>query len=118
VTGNPVRELLVASHILPWGRFPAERVNPRNGLCLAAHFDRAFDRGLISFDEGLRLVVGRVLRNHSAHPAIRTEFLAREGLRLAAPQRFAPQPHFLEYHRVHLFDTDDAASVEQEGIVP
>src|SRR5438034_5029431 len=33
VTGNPVRELLIASHILPWSQFPKERVNPRTGLC-------------------------------------------------------------------------------------
>jgi putative restriction endonuclease len=40
ITGNPVDEILVASHILPWSDFPKERLNPRNGLCLAAHFDR------------------------------------------------------------------------------
>jgi len=54
ITENPIGDLLVASHILPWSKFPNERLNPRNGLCLAAHFDRAFDRGLISFDDSLR----------------------------------------------------------------
>ena len=34
VTGNPIEELLVASHILPWSEFPDQRLNPRNGLCL------------------------------------------------------------------------------------
>jgi hypothetical protein len=29
---------LVASRILPWGKFTAERLNPKNGLGLAAHF--------------------------------------------------------------------------------
>jgi predicted restriction endonuclease len=51
ITGNPIEDLLVASHIMPWAKFPAQRLNPRNGLCLSAHFDRAFDRGLVSFDE-------------------------------------------------------------------
>jgi len=36
ITGMPIKEILVASHILPWAEFPAERLNPRNGLCLAA----------------------------------------------------------------------------------
>jgi putative restriction endonuclease len=39
ITGINVRELLVASHILPWGKFPAERLNPQNGLCLSRLHD-------------------------------------------------------------------------------
>lgn len=35
ITGDPIPELLVASHILPWGKYPEHRLNPRNGLCLA-----------------------------------------------------------------------------------
>jgi hypothetical protein len=33
VTGLPVRELLVASHILPWSSHEVERLNVRNGIC-------------------------------------------------------------------------------------
>lgn len=51
VTGNPISQLLVASHILPWGNYPEHRLNPRNGLCLAQTQDAAFDKGLITFDE-------------------------------------------------------------------
>ena len=54
VTGLAVRELLVASHILPWGAHPAERLNVRNGLSLSRLHDAAFDSGLIAFDEALR----------------------------------------------------------------
>jgi putative restriction endonuclease len=35
VTGLAVPELLVASHIVPWADDPANRLNPRNGLCLS-----------------------------------------------------------------------------------
>ena len=117
VTGNPVLELLVASHILPWGRFPAERLNPRNGLCLSAHFDRAFDRGLMTFDEDLRLVVGQALRSYSDHPSIQTEFLAREGTRLTVPERFAPDLRFLEYHRNNLFESSQPFMSDGEEAV-
>jgi putative restriction endonuclease len=103
VTGNPVPELLVASHILPWHQFPKERLNPRNGLCLAAHFDRAFDRGLITFDEQLRLSLSPALRKRLPNPAIETEFCRREGRRLAVPERFEPNADFLRYHRESLF---------------
>jgi len=45
VTGLDVPELLIASHIIPWAKDAKQRMNPRNGLCLNALHDRAFDRG-------------------------------------------------------------------------
>jgi putative restriction endonuclease len=106
ITGNPVDELLVASHILPWSDFPKERLNPRNGLCLAAHFDKAFDRGLITFDERLRLVVSPVLRRRLPNRALESEFVQREGQALVCPDRFAPDPEFVRYHRSGIFRGD------------
>lgn len=99
ITGNPVEELLVASHILPWGDFPQHRLNPQNGLCLVAHFDRAFDRHLITFDSELRLVLSPALRRYLPNPALELEFVSREGKRLSFPDRFLPDPDFLAFHR-------------------
>jgi putative restriction endonuclease len=99
ITGNPVEDLLVASHILPWSDFPQQRLNPRNGLCLAAHFDRAFDRRLVAFDCEMRLVLSPVLRRYLPNPAIESEFVHREGQRLICPDRFPPEAEFLAYHR-------------------
>ncbi|MDW8310784.1 MAG: HNH endonuclease signature motif containing protein, partial [Verrucomicrobiales bacterium] len=39
ISGINVPRLLVASHIKPWGKFPSERLNPRNGLYLSALHD-------------------------------------------------------------------------------
>lgn len=103
VTGNPVEDLLVASHILPWSDFPAERLDPRNGLCLAAHFDRAFDRGLVSFDDKARLTLSPALRSYLPNQAIESEFTRREGQPLVCPERFLPDPDFLAYHRSRIF---------------
>ncbi len=99
ITGNPVEELLVASHILPWCDFPEHRLNPRNGLCLAAHFDRAFDRHLVTFDGELRLILSPALKRYLPNPAIESEFACREGQRLTCPDRFLPDADFLAYHR-------------------
>jgi putative restriction endonuclease len=99
VTANPIGDLLVASHILPWSEFPKQRLNPRNGLCLAAHFDRAFDRGLISFDDSLRLIVSRRLREYLPNEALETEFVRRAGQPLLCPDRFAPDSAFMAHHR-------------------
>jgi hypothetical protein len=53
--------LLVASHIVPWAEDSTNRLNPANGLCLAATLDRAFDAHLITLDEDLRWCVSRPL---------------------------------------------------------
>ncbi len=79
ITGNPIPELLVASHILPWGIYPEHRLDPRNGLCLAQTQDAAFDRGLITFDENFRLVIGPYLREFLPNEALERNFLAYEG---------------------------------------
>jgi len=51
VTGLDVPELLRASHAKPWANSnDAERMDVYNGLLLAAHWDAAFDAGLVSFD--------------------------------------------------------------------
>jgi putative restriction endonuclease len=103
ITGNPVEGLLVASHILPWADFPAERLNPKNGLCLAAYFDRGFDCGLIAFDRYARLVVSPALRSDTPNEAIESEFIPREGQPIGLPERFSPHADFLDYHRSKIF---------------
>lgn len=40
--------LLVASHIVAWKAEKDNRLNPRNGLCLSALHDKAFDKGLLT----------------------------------------------------------------------
>ena len=43
ITGLAVPKLLVASHIVPWRIDAANRLNPKNGLCLSMLHDKAFD---------------------------------------------------------------------------
>lgn len=63
VTGCAISEILRASHILPWaGSTNAQRLDPRNGLPLAAHLDALFDRGLISFGDDGAMIISSVLR--------------------------------------------------------
>lgn len=104
VTGIPVRELLIASHILPWGEFPAERLNPQNGLCLSRLHDAAFDQGFITFDDDYRLVLSRELKGHCPQPALEQEFASYAGKPAALPQEAAPPDReFLRYHRQKVF---------------
>lgn len=99
ITQLAVRELLIASHILPWGAYPAERLNVRNGLCLSRLHDAAFDRGLVSFDDRLRLVLSKRLRDELPQRAVAESFAAYEGQLLCLPDDAAlPQMEFLAAH--------------------
>jgi putative restriction endonuclease len=104
VTQLAVRELLIASHILPWGTHESERLNVRNGLCLSRLHDAAFDQGLITFDESLCLVLSPRLKAELPHRAVAESFGAYAGLPLQLPNDAAlPEPAFLAEHREKKF---------------
>ncbi len=62
LTGLGVRELLSASHIIAWSVDERRRADPRNGILLNALHARAFDRGLIAFDDDLRVLISPRLK--------------------------------------------------------
>ncbi len=104
ITGISVPRLLVASHIKPWRDFPNERVDPRNGLCLSCLHDAAFDSGLITLDEKLRLVLSKQLKHYFPQPALEQNFAQYEGANIRLPEKLAePSPEFLRYHRDSIF---------------
>lgn len=54
--------LLRASHIKPWSRSNArERLDPANGILLAAHIDVLFDKGFISFEDNGKVLLANDL---------------------------------------------------------
>jgi predicted restriction endonuclease len=104
ITGIPVPRLLVASHIKPWRDFPGERLNPRNGLCLSSLHDAAFDAGLITLDEKLRVVLSKGLQEYLPQPVLEQNFVAYEGKAIRLPEKLTePDPEFLSYHRERVF---------------
>ncbi len=73
-----------------------------NSFCIAlnALHDKAFDRGLITFDTNLRLVCSKALKGHFAHATIAQHFQAYEGQPLSLQLEAAgPKPEFLEWPR-------------------
>jgi putative restriction endonuclease len=104
ISGINVPRLLVASHIKPWGKFPSERLNPRNGLCLSSLHDAAFDAGLITLDHKLSVVLSKRLRSFFPQPALEQNFVAFEGKPIRLPEKLAePSLDFLTYHREEVF---------------
>ncbi len=106
VSGLSIRELLVASHILPWGTHPDERWNVRNGLSLSRIHDAAFDRWFISFDEQLRLLLSPRLSAELSQSAVAANFGAYSGQPLRLPDDAAlPDLSFLAQHRARFAAT-------------
>jgi predicted restriction endonuclease len=104
ISGINVPRLLVASHIKPWGRFPNDRLNPRNGLCLSALHDAAFDDGLITLDEKLNVMLSQRLRDFFPEPALEQNFVPYAGRTIRLPDKLAePDAEFLRYHREEIF---------------
>jgi hypothetical protein len=104
ISGINVPRLLVASHIKPWGEFPDERLDPRNGLCLSTLHDAAFDAGLITLDERLQVVLSKRLRSFFPQPTLEQNFVPFETRPIRLPEKFAePDTEFLRYHRENIF---------------
>jgi hypothetical protein len=104
ITGLPVRELLVASHILPWSKYPDERLNPENGLCLSRLHDGAFDSGLIAFDDDRRMILSQKLKKWLPQKAVEVNFERYEGTAMTIPwDATPPSPEFLHIHRKSIF---------------
>ena len=101
LTGLPIRELLIASHILPWRSHETERLNVRNGICLNRLHDAAFDQGLIAFDDGLHLLLSKRLKTFLPHESVKSQFEAHEGKPLDLPDdAIPPDSGFLAKHRL------------------
>jgi putative restriction endonuclease len=62
ISGIDIPDLLVASHIIPWAKNEEERLNPENGICFSALYDRAFDRGHIAINDKLEILISTALR--------------------------------------------------------
>ena len=118
ISGLPVIETLVASHIRSWkmcvGEDEGRRADPTNGLCLSATFDRPFDRGLFALTDECKLVLSPRLARLAEKPSRRDpegitgRFLQESGcvdgreIRFL-PQRFRPDPVCLAWHRERVF---------------
>jgi predicted restriction endonuclease len=99
ITGIAIRRLLRASHILPWSTNERQRLNPRNGLCLNALHDAAFDSGLLTIDDNLRVEFSPRVAESMTVEAYAAHFGQYEGSRITPPKWFQPDPEFLREHR-------------------
>lgn len=98
ISGLAVPRLLIASHIVPWSEDHTNRLNPRNGLCLSALHDRAFDQGLITVLPDFRVRVSKDLSAAHADEFTKAAIAAFDGRPIRLPERFRPDEAFLTAH--------------------
>ena len=105
ITGICDRRLLIASHIRPWSKCEDgnDRTDVRNGLCLNALYDRAFDKGLITIDTDYRMVLSSSLKGALNLSTYDEYFKRFEGCRISVPDRSKPLRKFLQYHNENIF---------------
>ncbi len=112
VTGLAIKPLLTASHIIPWSVDERNRLNPRNGLCLNALHDRAFDCGLMWIDSEFRVQFKESLL--ATTPSKETTWLTGfQGKPLLLPDRFSPDMEKLQWHAQFWRDRDSSRQAER-----
>lgn len=103
VTGLSIPDLLIASHIVPWSKDEKNRLNPRNGLCLNAIHDRAFDKGFITVTTDYTVKISKYFANYATDKAVTELFIKYDNQKIILPDKFLPDAEFLAYHNERIF---------------
>lgn len=106
LTGISVPQLLLASHIIPWAdkSHKKDRLNPCNGICLSALYDKAFDKGLFTISpDDYTIQLSSALREYGTQEYFDKQFGSISGKQITMPIEYKPNRDFLAYHRDHVF---------------
>lgn len=104
ITGIDIPDLLFASHIIPWSKSEKERLNPENGICLSALYDKAYDKGLIAINEKYEILLSDRLRQKKNTDYFEKYFAPIEKQGLILPKRYFPKKEFIQYHLDEIFN--------------
>jgi len=99
ITGLDIPDVNRASHIIPWVEDASKRLDPRNGLCLSATYDAAFDKNLISLDDEYRIIISKNISDYYTSESVRQYFINKEGDKIKLPSSYLPHKDYLEVHR-------------------
>jgi len=100
VTNCSDKKMLIASHIKPWRDCNLkESTDKYNGLLLIPSLDKAFDLGLISFDDDGRINISPLfVKEDYEKVGIQTKMKLQKTLNIR-------QKQYLKYHREHIFQS-------------
>ena len=99
LTGISEKDLLVASHIIPWSTNKKVRGDVTNGIALYCEIDKLFDQGYISFSKNFGVIV--TSKFGSLSEELRNKIEPLRNLSLKQSQ-IKPNQEYLEYHRTNI----------------
>lgn len=99
ITGLNIPQVNRASHIIPWAEDEKKRLDPRNGLCLSATYDAAFDRNLISLDDNYRIIISKDITDQYTNESVKNYFISKVGEKIKLPSSYLPHKDYLADHR-------------------
>jgi putative restriction endonuclease len=101
------KRMLMAGHSKPWRHCtPTERLDSRKGLAACPAHDVAFDTGLITIDENLRVESSRRLADAVEADRIVGQYFGRPPLleTLLLPEESRPPSQkYIEWHRANIY---------------
>lgn len=103
ITGIDIPDLLLASHIVPWSKNEFERLNPENGICLSALYDKAYDKGYIGITEKFQILLSTDLKKKNKLEYHEIYFARIDGSKINMPKKYYPNKAFLQYHMDEIF---------------
>lgn len=103
ITGIDIPDLLLASHIIPWSKNEEERLNPENGICLSALYDRAYDKGYIGITEKFEILLSPLLKKKQKEDYYQKYFAPLQNAKIMMPQKYYPKKEFLRFHFEEIF---------------
>ena len=106
LTGLSVPQLLLASHIIPWAdkSHKKDRLNPCNGICLSALYDKAFDKGFFTISpDDYTIQLSSALQEYGTQDFYDKQFGSINGKQITMPIEYKPNRDFLAYHRDKVF---------------
>ena len=103
ITGIDLPESLLASHIMPWSKNEEHRLNPENGICLSALYDKAYDKGIIGINKNYEIILSTTLKKKKETLFFKNYFASIENLKINQPIKYLPRKDFLEYHLDTIF---------------
>lgn len=103
ITGINIRELLVASHIVPWSKNETERLNPENGICLSGLYDMAFDKGFIGLTERYEILISEEMKKQNGELFYDRYFGHLANKKIYLPPKYLPKREFIQFHYDTIF---------------
>lgn len=98
ISGIDIHGLLLASHIIPWAKAEVERLNPENGICFSALYDKAYDKGYIAINENFEVLLSNSLKEKNKEDYYHRYFAHLRGSKITLPSKYYPKKEFLQFH--------------------